>query len=416
MVTTAMPVATGVNVHADSHPDGNAGRKSKLRPGARWLPWSIGGGIAAVLRVIGLLVLRSGRSAQEKNEFSSSASGSESAFLSPEFTNSIGMRMKLIPTGEFLMGSPANESGRDSSEGPQHRVQITHPFYFGIYEVTQGQWESVMRTTPWKWQVNARDGNDIAATFVSWEDAAKFCTELTLDERQSGQLAATEVYHLPTEAEWEYACRAGSTTSWSFGNDATELATYGWFENNARSPGHEYPHAVGDKLANSWGLYDIHGNVGEWCSDWFDHFSHSTVGITADPQGPVSGSQRVNRGGSWYSTAQNARSAFRISDGPEVRFSFIGFRAVRTIVTSIAPDISTARSQSRIAANAPGQNAPSGLTSGLTNSVGMRMTLGMCGKCVTTGRPRIRLAMLAWILWDHQRARAAWSVVAVGVT
>jgi formylglycine-generating enzyme required for sulfatase activity len=195
-----------------------------------------------------------------------------------KFTNSIGMKFVLIPAGEFTMGSPENEQGRDSNE-PQHKVKITKPFYMQTTEVTQAQWKAVMGNNPSYFK-----GNDLPVETVSWDDAQEFIKKLSAKEGVK--------YRLPTEAEWEYACRAGSTTKFYFGEDESKLDEYAWYHNN--SDGKTHP--VGQKKPNAWGLYDMHGNVWEWCQDWYgaDYYKNSPA---EDPQGPASAESRVLRGG-----------------------------------------------------------------------------------------------------------------------
>lgn len=233
--------------------------------------------------------------------------------------NSIGMRLVLLPAGEFVMGSPDSEEDRQEGEG-QHRVCITKPFYLGMTEVTQAQWEAVMGTRPWRGMEYAKDGPDHAATSVSWHDAVKFCAALS---KKEGTL-----YRLPTEAEWEYACRAGTTTTFHFGNDASHLGDYAWFKANAEQAGEWYAHPVGRKKPNPFGLYDIHGNVCEWCSDWYDVDYYATSPDT-DPMGPSNGTFRVFRGMSWRNPAKGCRSAARNSGDPETGTNLVGFRVVR---------------------------------------------------------------------------------------
>ena len=187
--------------------------------------------------------------------------------------NSIGMVLVPIPAGEFLMGSPETEPGRRDNE-VQHQVTLTKPFLLGVHEVTQGQWQAVMGTTPWKGKEFVKEGDDYPATYVSWHDAVEFCRKLSEKEGLE--------YRLPTEAEWEYACRAGTTTAYSFGDDASELGEYAWYRENARNVGQKYAHTVGQKKPNPWGLYDMHGNVWEWCSDWYGDYPSGSV---TDPQG-----------------------------------------------------------------------------------------------------------------------------------
>ncbi len=238
-----------------------------------------------------------------------------------EMTNSIGMRFMLIPAGELMMGSPADDEDASDDEHPQHRVRITKPFYLGVHEVTQEQYEQVMGKHPWSGQPYVKSGADYPATYVSWEDAVAFCEKLSAKEGCT--------YRLPTEAEWEYACRAGSTTSFFFGDDYSALGNHAWYYENAWNAGQQYAHSVGQKKRNGWGLYDMHGNVWEWCADWYGegYYKESPVD---DPPGASSGDDRVFRGGSWLSLPRNSRSAFRLRLYPVVRDFSIGFRVSRT--------------------------------------------------------------------------------------
>ena len=218
----------------------------------------------------------------------------------PESANSIGMKFKLIPAGTFTMGE--NDDA--------HEVTLTKPFKMGVHEVTQAQYEQVMGVNR-SWFTGA---NNPVET-VGWEDAVEFCRKLS---ELPAEKAAGNVYRLPTEAEWEYACRAGTTTKHSFGDDESELG-YAWLSENSG----DETHPVGSKLPNAWGLYDMHGNVWEWCQDWF-FFSSS--GSVTDPTGPATGSYRVIRGGSWSNTAGYCRSAYRGRYGPSGRSNGSGFR------------------------------------------------------------------------------------------
>ena len=189
-------------------------------------------------------------------------------------TNSIGVELVEIPAGKFTMGYNA----RCSHAGVA--VTLTKPFGLGKTEVTQGQWKKVMGSEPWNGHKHVQADKDYPATWVSLKNATRFCEKLTDLERKSGKLKANEEYRLPTEAEWEYACRAGTTTAYSFGDDEKQLGEYAWFDDNTR--GEEYAHKVGLKKPNPWGLRDMHGNVWEWCLDWYgDALSGGT-----DPVGP----------------------------------------------------------------------------------------------------------------------------------
>ncbi|MFV1968351.1 MAG: formylglycine-generating enzyme family protein [Pirellulaceae bacterium] len=232
-------------------------------------------------------------------------------------TNSIGMRLNLIPAGEFQMGSPESEASRDSDEGPQHRVRITRQFYLGVHEVTQGEYERVMGDRLWDGKKHTKNGEDYAASYISWTDAVEFCKKLSAKEGRT--------YRLPTEAEWEYACRAGTQTRYHFGDDESDLGSYAWFYDNAWHIGEKYAHEVGQKRANSFGLYDMHGNVWEWCQDWNGEENYGSS-PSVDPTGPTSGSLRVIRGGSWSSIPRHCRAADRDRDRPGRRDRFLGFR------------------------------------------------------------------------------------------
>jgi len=232
--------------------------------------------------------------------------------------NSIGMVLVPIPSGEFMMGSPESEEGRFDPE-TQHRVTLTKSFHLGRTEVSQGQWKAVMGTTPWQGKARVKEGDDYAATYVNWEDAVEFCRKLS--EKEGVE------YRLPTEAEWEYACRAGTTTAWSFGDDKSQLGEYAWIKENTYDAGEKYAQIVGQKKPNPWGLYDMHGNVFEWCQDRFGRYPSGDV---TDPVGPASGSFRVSRGGGWSSSARDCRSAYRGGITPSGRSSLLGFRVLRS--------------------------------------------------------------------------------------
>jgi formylglycine-generating enzyme required for sulfatase activity len=232
------------------------------------------------------------------------------------------MKLVLIPAGEFLMGSPDSDEDADDDEKPQHRVRITQPFYLGATPVTQGQYRAVTDANPSHFQ----GSDDRPVEQISWEEARVFCDKLNTLE---GPRLGSERYRLPTEAEWEYACRAGSTARFSFGDDAAGLGDYAWFSGN--SGGQTHP--VGQKRPNAWGLYDMHGNVWEWCEDWYEaNYYANSPG--ADPPGPSGASDRVIRGVCWSGLPRSARSARRLRVTPGNRSLNLGFRLARARVQS----------------------------------------------------------------------------------
>lgn len=219
----------------------------------------------------------------------------------------------LIEPGTFAMGSLETETGRFYGEGPVHQVTLRQPFYLGKYEVTQEQWEAVMGSNP---SFFSGCGGDCPVEWVSWEDTQEFIAALN---RQEG----VNVYRLPTEAEWEYAARAGTRTAYYFGDDAAQLGAYAWYFDNADRT----IHTVGQKRPNVWGLHDMHGNVQEWVADWYGEYPRGAV---TDPRGPNTGTRRVLRGGGWFSLARLCRAADRGWDSPGYRSNGLGFRLART--------------------------------------------------------------------------------------
>ena len=244
-----------------------------------------------------------------------------------EFSNSIGMAFIPVPAGAFLMGSPDRDPVAQRTEQPQHQVSISKGFLIGRFEVTQAQWEAVIGSNPYTRDRSNPFYNrpgmaeritrpDHPAT-VSWNDAQEFIAALNAKEGHNR-------YRLPSEAEWEYVARAGTTTVYSFGDDVRELGVYAWFNGDFSTGG---SHPVGQKKPNQWGLYDVHGNAWEWVRDWYDPAYYRTS-TTVDPNGPASGSERVVRGGSWHATGNGWRSASRRDYAPDYRGISIGFRLV----------------------------------------------------------------------------------------
>ncbi|MDD4891212.1 MAG: formylglycine-generating enzyme family protein [Phycisphaerae bacterium] len=237
----------------------------------------------------------------------------------------VTMKLVLIPAGKFTMGSPESEQREAAkaaastganeafaratvkTEGPPHEVTIVKPFYMGVYEVTQEQYEKVIGKNPSQFK-----GAQNPVDTVSWDDAVEFCKKLSA---KTGKTV-----RLPTEAEWEYTCRAGSKTRFDYGNDGTYLGEHAWYTGNSDNKAHP----VGQKKPNAWGLYDMHGNVSEWCSDYYaDSYANAK---DTDPQGPASGEARVARGGSWFDDHWDCKSASRNGPSPEDREPRCGFR------------------------------------------------------------------------------------------
>ena len=285
-------------------------------------------GIAMVLFLVGAVTLiegcSNGKDPQEKEEPAvekvTSVSNEKDITKEPTKKESSGkeeitdlgkdvkLEMILIPAGKFVMGSPESEKGRSKGE-TQHEVTFTKAFYMGKYEVTQEQWESVMGNNP---SIKTK-GARLPVTNVSWNDCQDFIKKL--NAKTNGG------YRLPTEAEWEYACRAGTTTKYSVGDKITPK------DANYRDSKIGEPVAVGSYKPNAFGLYDMHGNVWEWCEDWYADYQ---AGAVTDPKGPATGERRVLRGGSFNFYVWNTRSSFRFNLSPTSRYLFYGFRLART--------------------------------------------------------------------------------------
>ena len=226
----------------------------------------------------------------------------------------VRLKMVLIPAGEFMMGSPDADKDASADEKPRHRVRITKPFYLGKYLLTQEQWQAVMGSNPSRYK-----GSKNPVEQVSWDDSQIFLGKLNAKAGGKGGK-----FGLPTEAQWEYACRAGSSTKYCFGDEESGLGEYGWYGANSDNK----PHPVGGKKPNAWGLYDVHGNVWEWCADWYDP-SYYAISPKNDPLGPEAGSLHVNRGGAWSSGAGYCRSACRSGDLRGLHDGNLGFRVCR---------------------------------------------------------------------------------------
>ena len=230
---------------------------------------------------------------------------------SPSVTNRIGMELVYIPAGSFMMGS---ENG-SSDEEPVHQVRIREGFHMGKYEVTQAQWQQMMGTNPSNFKGDnlpvKTEGDNLPVENVSWNDAQEFIRKLNV-------MNDGYVYRLPTEAKWEYACRAGTT-----GNYAGDVDAMAWYRNNSG----DQTHPVGQKQPNSFRLYDMNGNVWEWCQDWY-HGKYNGAPTNGSAWESGGGQYRVLRGGSWYSYASFLRSAYRNRDVPSRRQDYFGLRVV----------------------------------------------------------------------------------------
>ncbi|WP_130471513.1 formylglycine-generating enzyme family protein [Candidatus Magnetaquicoccus inordinatus] len=233
------------------------------------------------------------------------------------FTNSIGMEFVLIPPGSFMMGSEKNSDKNASvSETPRHKVTLRKAFYMGKYEVTQAQWQEVMGNNPSKFPSPHHPVEK-----VSWTDAQQFIQQLNAREKST-------LYRLPTEAEWEYTARAGTTTRFYWGEGEHSIGQYAWYDKNAS----QQTHPVGQKLPNAWGVYDMAGNVWEWCQDWH-HEDYYQKAPEFDPLALEKGTARgrVIRGGSWFANAASTRSADRFADHPSRHDGSLGFRLLRAV-------------------------------------------------------------------------------------
>jgi len=254
------------------------------------------------------------------------------AFSQQVPTNFSTTNMVWIPPGTFVMGSPANEMLRNGDEA-QHTVTFTRGFFIGKYEVTQGEFEMMLKFNPSKFQSDTNR----PVEQVSWSWATNYCWALTLQEHLAGKLPTNWVYRLPTESEWEYACRAETTTAFHYGNGLHGgMANFSvYYEYDAAAgeifilhptvPYLNQTAVVGRYQPNAWGLYDTHGNVWEWCQDWYGDYP---AGSVTDPQGPASGSYRVKRGGGWQSSGSACRAAIRQANIPSYSHATAGFRLV----------------------------------------------------------------------------------------
>jgi formylglycine-generating enzyme required for sulfatase activity len=243
----------------------------------------------------------------------------------------LDIAMIWVEPGSFTMGSPDGEVGRNEDEGPQTHVTLTEGFWLGACEVTQGQGVALMGANP---STKKEAGAEAPVEALSWNDAAEFCRKLTEREQRAGRLPIGYVYTLPTEAQWEYACRAGTAGPYAGTGDADEMA---WTWGNSG----DTSHPVGSKAANAWGFHDMHGNVWEFCSDWY--VDHLPGGSARDPRGPASGRERVFRGGCYANPADTARSARRAGEAADIRNGGVGLRVALVRVPEEKPDAGAGR-------------------------------------------------------------------------
>ena len=244
------------------------------------------------------------------------------------FTNGTGQKMIWVPAGSFRMG---DLTGKGKSNGKPVRTVKLSGYYLAATEVTQGQWEAVMGTTLRQQEAKKQSGNIVGEShdhpmyFVNWDDAMEYCRKLTKRERAAGRLPEGYEYTLPTEAQWEKACRAGTN-----GDHAGDLGEMAWYQDNSGSE----THPVAKKKPNAWGFHDMHGNVWEWCLDW--HSDPYDASDTRDPRGPAPGSLRVLRGGGWSSRPSLCRSADRWWGTPGYRYYWQGFRPALSLANRIS--------------------------------------------------------------------------------
>jgi formylglycine-generating enzyme required for sulfatase activity len=276
----------------------------------RFIIFSVGGWLGWLVYqfFIDFFVNNSDKTPPGRKKYTYKNTNGEKEYTCPIFN----ARFVLIPAGTFMMGSPPDKLKRVYDQ-TLHQVTISKPFYMQTTEVTQGQWKKVMGENPSRFK-----GNDnLPVEQVSWNDVQDFIGRLNRQER-------TVKYRLPTEAEWEYACRAGSTTAYCFGDNPGDLGEYTWYKDNSE----DRTHPVGQKKPNAWGLYDMHGNVCEWVKDWYGDYP---LGSVTDPEGPSSGSHRVYRGGSYTYYDRACLSSLRSRYDLGIRPSHLGFRLLRIL-------------------------------------------------------------------------------------
>ena len=281
----------------------------------------------SVCKVFGVNRSSAGATAEKRKAKTSSARSSGKAPTGGEtfIVPSCGMKLNWVGAGRFQMGSPDQEAGRSNDEGPRTEVTISRGFWVGTYPVTQEEWKAAAEDAS---GLNAEPsyfrGDRLPVEQVSWNDCELWLQELNTLE--AARLPHGFTYRLPTEAEWEFVCRAGTPTRFHCGSADGALDEHAWFSTNSRSQ----THVVGEKKANAWGFHDMHGNVWEWCGDWYGPLPGGAV---TDPKGAVFGVNKVFRGGSWGVAAARCRSAYRVWNKPDYRDYTVGFRV------ALAPQI-----------------------------------------------------------------------------
>jgi formylglycine-generating enzyme required for sulfatase activity len=307
--------------------------------GRRLVLSAIIGGLAVAAAAVAMMVLLPGNGKESKlatTEPLATRPGSGTE----KWVNSVGIKLVPIAAGEFTMGASADEIERFkaqmwSVEGPQHRVKITKPFWMAAEPVTVGQFRQFVRATSYRPEGSNADAqswhkpgfiqtDEHTVVYVSWNDAVAFCNWLNTKKEEQGRK-----YRLPTEAEWEYCCRAGSTTLYYFGDDPGQLGKYAWFAGNANNASHP----VGQLKPNAWGLHDMHGNVWQWTADWYaaDYYKNSPKEDPLGPsptKGPGLKPAKVLRGGSYWAEAASCRSASRKERQADYSTPHSGFRVV----------------------------------------------------------------------------------------
>lgn len=247
------------------------------------------------------------------------ADGGTAKDIASAYVNSHGMEFALIPAGAFIMGADPLLEQASANESPRHSVSISRAFYLGRYEVTQAQWARVMGVNPSKFK-----GPDYPVDSVSWLEALEFILRLNKEEGHRR-------YRLPTEAEWEYAARAGASGAYAFGEEEEKLELYAVYEENSGADSlHGGPRPVGSLRPNAWGLYDMHGNVWEWVADRYGR-NYYLSSPHQDPPGPGAGTQRLVRGGGWSSPAEQCRAAVRVPHAPDWRHPSLGLRLAMSL-------------------------------------------------------------------------------------